>query len=117
MRTKHLLLSSIALFAIERPALAAETTPQHKHAARHAPPVSAHKPAAAQTQTTPKATPRPAASHHSKPADLESRGTESVSVTGRQLTGRDAEQAVTKAIMRQFVPGTALTKCWTGCRV
>ncbi|WP_281701780.1 TonB-dependent receptor [Acetobacter malorum] len=107
MRTKHLLLSSIALFAIERPALAAETTPQHKHAARHAQPVSAHKPAAAQTQTTPKATTRPAASHHSKPADLESRGTESVSVTGRQLTGRDAEQAVTKAIMRQFVPGTS----------
>lgn len=105
MRTKHLLLSSIALFAIERPALAAETTPQHKHAPRHAQPVSAHKPAAA--QTAPKTAPKAPASRHSKPADLESRGTESVSVTGRQLTGRDAEQAVTKAIMRQFVPGTS----------
>ncbi|OUJ04455.1 TonB-dependent receptor [Acetobacter malorum] len=105
MRTKHLLLSSIALFAIERPALAAETTPQHKHAPRHAQPVSAHKPAAA--QTAPKTATKAPASRHSKPADLESRGTESVSVTGRQLTGRDAEQAVTKAIMRQFVPGTS----------
>lgn len=105
MRTKHLLLSSIALFAIERPALAAETTPQHKHAPRHAQPVSAHKPAAA--QTAPKTAPKAPAGRHSKPADLESRGTESVSVTGRQLTGRDAEQAVTKAIMRQFVPGTS----------
>ncbi|MFT9216188.1 MAG: Plug domain-containing protein, partial [Acetobacter malorum] len=38
---------------------------------------------------------------------MESHGTESVSVTGRQLTGRDAEQAVTKAVMRQFVPGTS----------
>lgn len=105
MRTKHLLLSSIALFAIERPALAAETSPQHKHAPRHAQPVSAHKPAAA--QAAPKTATKAPASRHSKPADLESHGTESVSVTGRQLTGRDAEQAVTKAIMRQFVPGTS----------
>nr|WP_272930681.1 TonB-dependent receptor [Acetobacter persici] len=105
VRTKHLLLSSITLFAVERPALAAEATAQHKHAPRHAQPVSAHAPAKA--ESTPKTKARPATSHHSKPADLESRGTESVSVTARQLTGRDAEQAVTKAIMRQYVPGTS----------
>ncbi|QDH24813.1 TonB-dependent receptor [Neokomagataea tanensis] len=41
------------------------------------------------------------------PRDVNAAATESVSVVARTRTGQDAEQSVSKAVMRQFVPGTS----------
>ncbi|MBS1073535.1 TonB-dependent receptor [Gluconobacter sp. Dm-73] len=118
MRTRSLLLSSIALFAVRQSALAAGHQPLP--AADDASPVSvsAHPAKHHALKTAPKAvsgasarkSAEAAAPARRKTEALESRATESVAVTGRQLTGRDAEQAVSKAIMRQYVPGTSAYK-------
>lgn len=105
VRTKPLLLSSIALLAIQSQAYAAETTKQVAPGHRHAPSRHGVTPPAVSSTVPAKNSAVPA--KHSQRTNLESRSTESVSVTARQLTGRDAEQAVSKAVMRQFVPGTS----------
>ncbi|MFT8635576.1 TonB-dependent receptor plug domain-containing protein, partial [Novacetimonas hansenii] len=116
MRTRSLLLSSIALFAVRQSALAAGHQPLP--AADDAAPVTAHARTHAASRPAATATPPAGAKNpptrntpvRHKAEALESRATESVAVTGRQLTGRDAEQAVSKAIMRQYVPGTSAYK-------
>ncbi|MCG0996160.1 TonB-dependent receptor [Acetobacter indonesiensis] len=103
MRTKNLLLSSIALFAMQHTAVAAQSEATHKQTARH----KVAKSSLSHLQTN-APDHRAVASHrHTKPTNVEAHEAENVSVTARQLTGRDAEQAVSKAIMRQYVPGTS----------
>ncbi|GEB02922.1 TonB-dependent receptor [Gluconobacter roseus] len=103
MRTRSLLLSSIALFAVRQSALAADPHVVHHH------PTSKDK--ATVTASAPTAQGRKtAAPARHRTTELDAHATESVAVTGRQLTGRDAEQAVSKAIMRQYVPGTSAYK-------
>ncbi|MEN3166614.1 TonB-dependent receptor [Gluconobacter sp. OJB] len=118
MRTRSLLLSSIALFAVRQSALAAGHQPLPVGDDASPVSVSAHPAKHHASKASPKAVsaapvrngadrPKPI---RRKTEALESRATESVAVTGRQLTGRDAEQAVSKAIMRQYVPGTSAYK-------
>lgn len=103
VRTKNLLLSSIALFAMQHTAVAAQSEATHKQTARH----KVAKSSLSHLQTN-APDHRAVASHrHTKPTNVEAHEAENVSVTARQLTGRDAEQAVSKAIMRQYVPGTS----------
>lgn len=105
MRTRSLLLSSIALFAVRQSALAADPHGVHHHPASKdtAPVVTSTSAPTGQGR-------KAAAPARHRTTELDARATESVAVTGRQLTGRDAEQAVSKAIMRQYVPGTSAYK-------
>ena len=98
MRTRQFLFSSIALLAVEAPAHAASSKETRAH--RH---VAAAPVAVTPTHQTTAA----AAAHRTTHKAVEAHASESVAVTGRPLTGRDAEQAVSKAVMRQYVPGTS----------
>ncbi|WP_272931063.1 TonB-dependent receptor [Acetobacter indonesiensis] len=88
---------------MQHTAVAAQSEATHKQTARH----KVAKSSLSHLQTN-APDHRAVASHrHTKPTNVEAHEAENVSVTARQLTGRDAEQAVSKAIMRQYVPGTS----------
>ena len=114
VRTKPLLLSSIALLAIQSQAHAAETTKQVASGHRHVP--SRHGVASPAVSSTVPAQKTAVPAKHRQRTNLESRSTESVSVTARQLTGRDAEQAFRRPSCASLSREPAPTVCWTGCR-
>nr|WP_267288022.1 TonB-dependent receptor [Neokomagataea tanensis] len=98
MRLKLCLLSSVALLTMPCVASAAvKQNAAHKTGHQAAP---VHAPQSVNTAEKAHTVVRHA---HALNATSE----ESVSVVGRTRTGQDAEQSVSKAVMRQFVPGTS----------